>query len=82
MLSPTNAPPAAARTQRTTLRSPAPASTPAVIATVSLGTIGKNASSIAIAKTSTYVHDEPETASTIDSNTGPGRIRAPWRSRR
>ena len=51
MLSPTKAPAAAAAIAITTFRSPAPASTPAVIATVSLGTTGKNASSVAITNT-------------------------------
>ena len=44
-------PSAAARMQRPTLRPPVLATTPAAIAVASLGTIGKNASSIAIAKT-------------------------------
>ena len=43
------------------LRSPAPATTPAVITTVSLGTSGKNASSIETAKTTGYVHQAPDT---------------------
>ena len=54
MLSPTIAPVEAQRITSGRLRSPAPASTPAVITTVSLGTSGKNASIMATAKTTRY----------------------------
>ena len=46
MLSPTMAPAAAHTITRSRLRSPLEATTPPVMTTVSLGTIGKNASSI------------------------------------
>ena len=50
MLSPRMAPVEAQRITSGRLRSPEPASTPALITTVSLGTTGKNASIAATAK--------------------------------
>jgi hypothetical protein len=62
-LSPRNAPAAAATITNPTLRSPAAATTPAVITTVSLGTTGKNASRKAMKSTIAYAHpDASETS--------------------
>ena len=61
MLSPTIAPRPAQRMTSGRLRSPAPATTPAVMTVASLGTSGKNASIAETAKTSGYVHQAPDT---------------------
>src|SRR5262245_19370562 len=61
MLSPTIAPAAAKTMISGSWRSPAPATTPAVMTVASLGTSGKNASMAETAKTSGYVHQAPET---------------------
>ena len=53
MLSPRKAPALAKRITSSSERSPALATTPPVMTAVSLGTIGKNASSVATAKIAT-----------------------------
>src|SRR5689334_17018157 len=58
VLSPRNAPPAAAATMAIRFRSPVDATTPAVITDVSLGTTGTSASKYAKRKTIRYAHPE------------------------
>ena len=69
MLSPTIAPPAANRITAKMLRSPVPASTPARMTDVSLGTSGMRTSRAETPKRYGYVQTESETYSLNDSNT-------------
>src|SRR5215208_1327208 len=65
MWSPANAPAAAKTMIPTSSGWPLAANTPALITSVSLGTMGKNASIIAKAKSATYTHGEPTALSRI-----------------
>src|ERR671933_1466065 len=65
VLSPRNAPAAAAGTTIARLRSPALATTPAVMTAVSLGTIGTTASSNASRNTIAYAHPEASETSWV-----------------